>query len=187
MATKKGIFQDHEGNELTPKALSDHLADTARHIVTLTHSKEGSTHTLTGLSEAPGIYTAQFKATADYAEGDTFSGGWAVKPTGEETSLPDKVFVAGDIVSVTVDVSAKRINFKLGGSGYNDTLPMLLPNFTADWLDDETIILMADMVPAEENPALVGARWVYDPEGESYPDSPRDGTVLEMPLEELVY
>lgn len=73
MATKKGIFQDHEGNELTPKALSDHLADTARHIVTLTHSKEGSTHTLTGLSEAPGIYTAQFKATADYAEGDTFS------------------------------------------------------------------------------------------------------------------
>ena len=45
MATKKGIFQDHEGNELTPKALSDHLADIARHIVTLTHSKEGSTHT----------------------------------------------------------------------------------------------------------------------------------------------
>ena len=63
----------------------------------------------------------------------------------------------------------------------------MLPNFTADWLDDETIILMADMVPAEENPALVGARWVYDPEGEAYPDSPRDGTVLEIPLEELVY
>lgn len=167
--------------------LSDHLADTARHIVTLTHSKEGSTHTLTGLPETPGIYTAQFKATADYAEGDTFSSGWAAKPTGEETALPDKAFVTGDIVSVTVDASAKQINFKLGGGGYNDTLPALLPNFTADWLDDETIILMADMVPAEENPALVGARWVYDPEGEAYPDSPRDGTVLEIPLEELVY
>ena len=167
--------------------LSDHLADTARHIVTLTHSKEGSTHTLTGLPEAPGICTAQFKATADYAEGDTFSGGWTAKPTGEETSLPDKAFVTGDIVSVTVDASAKRINFKLGSGGYNDTLPALLPNFTADWLDDETIILMADMVPAEENPALVGARWVYDPEGETYPDSPRNGTVLEIPLEELVY
>ncbi len=167
--------------------LSDHLADTARHIITLTHSKEGSTHTLTGLPEAPGIYTAQFKATADFLEGDTFADGWTAKPTGEETSLPDKVFVTGDIVSATVDVSAKRINFKLGGGGYNDTLPALLPNFTADWLDDETIILMSDMVSADDNPVLAGARWVYDPEGETYPDSPRDGTVLEMPLEELVY
>lgn len=187
MATKKGTFQDHEGNELTPKALSDHLADTARHIITLTHSKEGSTHTLTGLPEAPGICTAQFRATADYAEGDTFSGGWAAKPTGEETALPDKAFVTGDIVSVTVDASAKRINFKLGGGGYNDTLPALLPNFTADWLDDETIILMTDMVPEVDNPALAGARWVYCVDGANYPQSPRDGIVLDISLEELVY
>ncbi len=187
MATKKGIFQDHEGNELVPKSLSDHLADTARHIVTLTHSKEGSTHTLTGLPEAPGICTAQFKATADYAEGDTFSGGWTAKPTGEELTLPDKAFVTGDIVSVTVDSGAKQINFKLGGSGINKTLPELLPNFMADWDDEETIILLADMVPAEENPNLASAWWVCDPAGENYPDSPRDGTVLEIPLEELVY
>lgn len=46
---------------------------------------------------------------------------------------------------------------------------------------------MADMVPEVDNPALAGARWVYDPDGEAYPDSPRDGTVLKMPLEELVY
>ena len=156
-------------------------------VLTLTHSKAGTAHTLAGLPAAAGLYTAQFKATADFVEGDTFTGGWTAKPTGEETSLPDKVFVTGDIVSVTVDVSAKRINFKLGGSGYNDTLPMLLPNFTADWLDDETIILMADMVPASANPALAGARWVYDPEGEAYPDRPRDGTVLDIPLEDLVW
>lgn len=167
--------------------LSDHLADTTRHIVTLTHSKEGSTHTLTGLPEAPGICTAQFRATADYAEGDTFSGGWTAKPTGEETALPDKAFVTGDIVSVTVDASAKQINFKLGSGGINKTLPELLPNFMADWDDEETIILLADMVPAEENPNLASAWWVCDPAGENYPDSPRDGTVLEIPLEELVY
>ena len=127
MATKKGIFQDHEGNELVPKSLSDHLADTARHIVTLTHSKEGSTHTLTGLPEAPGICTAQFKATADYAEDDTFSGGWTAKPTGEELTLPDKAFVTGDIVSVTVDSGAKQINFKLGGQWDQQDSPGAAP------------------------------------------------------------
>ena len=86
-----------------------------------------------------------------------------------------------------MDAGAKRINFKLGGGGYNDTLPALLPNFTADWLDDETIILMTDMVPEVDNPALAGARWVYDSEGETYPDSPRDGTMLNISLEEMVY
>ena len=95
--------------------------------------------------------------------------------------------VAGDIVSVTVDASAKRINFKLGGGGYNDTLPALLPNFTADWLDNETIILMSDMVPSEDNPALGGVRWVYCVDGANYPQSPRDGIVLDISLEELVY
>ena len=156
-------------------------------VQTLTHSKSGNVHTLAELPTAAGLYTAQFKATADFVEGDTFAGGYTAKPTGEETTLPDKAFVTGDIVLVTVDASAKRINFKLGGSGYNETLPALLPNFTADWLDDETIILIADMVPVAENPALDGGRWVYDPKGKAYPSSPRDGTVLEISLEELVY
>ena len=38
-----------------------------------------------------------------------------------------------------------------------------------------------------DNPALGGVRWVYCVDGANYPQSPRDGIVLDISLEELVY
>lgn len=133
-----------------------------------------------------GLVVVTFLAPSDCKAGDKYT------LNGDSLTLTD---LNGEPVEdawkqgapVTFTISGNKAFFKLGGGGYNDTLPALLPNFTADWLDDETIILMADMVPEVDNPALAGARWVYDPDGEAYPDSPRDGTVLEIPLEELVY
>ena len=84
---------------------------------TVTHSNSGTVHTFTGLPTATGIYTVQFKATADFVEGNTFAGGYTAKPNGEETALPDKAFVNGDIVSMTVDTQGKKLGFKLGGGG----------------------------------------------------------------------
>jgi len=84
---------------------------------TVTHSKSGTVHTLTGLPTAAGIYIAQFKAVANFDTGNTFAGGYTAKPMGEETALPDKAFITGDLVSVVVDVSGKKLGFRLGGAG----------------------------------------------------------------------
>lgn len=83
---------------------------------TLTHSKSGTVHTLAGVPELQGVFAAQFRAMADFAEGDTFAG-YVAKPNGEETVLPDKVFISGDIVSVVVDTVNKKLGFKIGGGG----------------------------------------------------------------------
>ena len=83
---------------------------------TLTHSKSGTVHTLAGVPELQGVFTAQFVATADFVEGDTFAE-YVAKPNGEETVLPDKAFIAGDIVSVVVDTINKKLGFKVGGGG----------------------------------------------------------------------
>lgn len=91
-------------------------------VLTLTHSKSGTIHTLVGLPEGFGLFTAQFKATADFVEGDTFAGGYTAKPTGEETALPDKAFISGDLVTVSVDKTRKMFYFSVGISG--DFLPL---------------------------------------------------------------
>lgn len=83
---------------------------------TLTHSKSGTVHTLAGVPELQGVFAAQFRATADFAEGDTFAG-YVAKPNGEETVLPDKAFIASDIVSIAVDTINKKLGFKVGGGG----------------------------------------------------------------------
>lgn len=91
-------------------------------VLTLTHSKSGTIHTLAGLPEGFGLFTAQFKATADFVAGDTFAGGYTAKPTGEETALPDKAFISGDLVTVSVDKTRKMLYFAVGISG--DFLPL---------------------------------------------------------------
>ena len=80
-------------------------------VLTLTHSKSETIHTLAGLPDGFGLFTAQFKATADFVAGDTFAGGYTAKPTGEETALPDKAFISGDLVSVSVDKTSKMLYF----------------------------------------------------------------------------
>lgn len=99
------------------KAAGDHSHNLLTY--TATHSKSGTVHTLTGLPAVSGIYIAQFKAVANFDAGNTFAGGYTAKPMGEETTLPDKAFITGDLVSVVVDVSGKKLGFKLGGGGIN--------------------------------------------------------------------
>lgn len=102
--------------------------DTTR-TYTLTHAKNGTAHTLAHLPTTNGIFQCQFKAVANYAEGDTFEG-YKAKPIGEDTTLPDKAFITGDLVSVVVDTESKKLGFKLGGSTYG-TLSPQIKNFTA--------------------------------------------------------
>ena len=87
---------------------------------TLTHSKSGTVHTLTGIPELQGVFAAQFRAMADFTLGDTFTDGSNVltaKPMGEESALTTFAFVAGDLVSVVVDTVNKKLGFKIGGGG----------------------------------------------------------------------
>ena len=87
--------------------------------IALTHTRTGTVHTLTGLPTGNGVYTGQFVATADFTEGDTFAGGWVAKPNGEDTALPDKAFVTGDVVSVAISITgaSKKLGFKPAGGG----------------------------------------------------------------------
>lgn len=79
---------------------------------TLTHSKSGTVHTLTGVPNLQGVFTAQFVAMADFVSGDSFTG-YTAKPIGESTVLPEKAFVTGDAVSVVVDTVGKKLGFSV--------------------------------------------------------------------------
>ena len=145
-------------------------------------TKEDSVVKITG---AEGINVVIFLAPSDFSSTDTYT------YNGNPITLTDlnnePVFNGWKQGSpVTFVINGDKAFFKVGGS-VNDTLPELLPGFTVDWYDDETLILMADMIPSEENPNLDGARWVYDETGFLYPDNPSDGEVIDIPLSEIVY
>lgn len=119
-AALAGAVADNEAQNQSIQALEADLstAETkleGNRVYTLTHSKSGSVHTLTGIPTLQGIFTAQFAATADFSEGDTFSG-YSAKANGEDDALPDLFFVSGDLVSVVVDTVNKKLGFKAGGS-----------------------------------------------------------------------
>ena len=99
--------------------------------IALTHTRTGTVHTLTGLPTGNGVYTGQFVATADFVEGDTFAGGWVAKPNGEDTALPDKAFVTGDVVSVAISIAgaSKKLGFKPAGGGDLGLNVFCQPNF----------------------------------------------------------
>lgn len=164
--------------------LDTHAGNKALHVTTLTHSKAGTVHTLAGLPAAAGLYTTQFKATADFAEGDTFADGWTAKPTGEETEMPDKAFVTGDIVSVQIDVEGKRLNFKLGGgSKIPKDLPPLLPNFALEF-SGTTVTVTANKLPLNDKTSmLAGGVWVL---ASTVPDSPKGAIVQQWTAEDLI-
>lgn len=85
--------------------------------VTLTHQKSGTVHALTGLDGRTGIVNAVFKASASFAEGNTFTvdgvSYMAQMPDGE--ALSDGAFVADSIVGVILDTEGQTVNFKGGG------------------------------------------------------------------------
>lgn len=86
-------------------------------VVTLTHEKAGSTHKLTGLGGLSGLLMGRFKATADFAEGDTFTVDGVAYSAQQENgeALSEGQFVTGSGVAVVIDTEGKTVNFKGGG------------------------------------------------------------------------
>lgn len=179
----KTVFVSNSDEELArvETLLNGHIQDDSVHIITLIHEKTGTVHTLAGIPSGLGIFTAQFKATARFSYGDTFSDGYTAKPTGLDASLQDGAFVSGDVVTVTIDTEGKKLNFKLGG-GVNDTLPPLNPNMTGE-LADGVFTVTADKLPVSQADALAGAEWYY---GDHVPARPGDGTKVEFTREQLI-
>lgn len=144
---------------------------------TLTHTKLGTVHTLSYLPTGQGIFQCQFIATADYTEGDTFTG-YTAKPTGEETILPDKAFVTGDLVSITVDTVGKKLGFKIGGSGVNQTLPPQVTGFAVT-SGNAKVTVSFNEIPAPYNENLKDYVLVYKAGG--IPTSVNDGIKVVIP------
>ena len=90
-------------------------------VYTLTHTKSGNVHKLTGLSGVSGIVSCQFKATAGYnAALDTLTVdgvSYTIKLSNGEKA-EDNLFVSGAVVPFIVDTAGKTVNFKAGGGGY---------------------------------------------------------------------
>lgn len=132
-----------------------------------------------------------FLAPSDFSESDTYSINGVTVPLKNlnNEEIKGNMWVEGSPITFVLRKEEEETvaYFSIGVPGTNDTLPKLLPNFAIDWLDDNTLLLTADMVPAEENPNLAGGRWLYDPLSEDYPSTPNDGVVFEISREEMVY
>ena len=111
--------------------ITGHISDTEVHLRTLTHSKYGTTHNLSGLSGVSGTVSCVFKATAAFNAGDTIrvdNTGYTIQlSNGEDPE--DNLFVSGATVAVIVDKGNYRVNFKAGGGLSNSRLA--LANATA--------------------------------------------------------
>lgn len=120
--TKNALTEVEEAQEQTAAQLEQSK------VYNLAHSKSGTIHTLTGLPTLQGVFVAQFTATADFTEGDTFAD-YTAKPNGEESALADKAFVADDIVSVVVDTINKKLGFKSGGGSGGEANSIVVTTF----------------------------------------------------------
>ena len=111
--------------------ITGHISDTKVHLRTLTHSKYGVTHYLTGLSGVSGTVSCVFKATANFNARDTIridGTAYTIQLSNGETA-GDNLFVSGATVAVIVDKGNYRVNFKAGGGLSNSKLA--LANATA--------------------------------------------------------
>ena len=103
-----------EGDKVSAGVLNE-LSQNA--IWPLQYAKSGTTHQLTGLSNVSGIVSCVFTATADFVAGDmvTVDGeAYTIQlSNGEEPA--DNLFVSGAAVTVVIDTTVKKVNFKAGG------------------------------------------------------------------------
>lgn len=88
-----------------------------RIIGTLTHTKSGTVHRLTGLGDRSGFISVVFKASANFVEGDTFTvDGVTYTAKLQNGEIPeDDLFVSGTIVPCIIDTDGKTVNFKNAG------------------------------------------------------------------------
>lgn len=95
-------------------------------VVTLIHTKSGTSHKFTGLEGRTGLIPCQFKSTAGYTEGDTAAidgTAYTITLTGADAPETD-LFVSGKSIIVDVDTESKTINFKAGGGLTNGKLAL---------------------------------------------------------------
>lgn len=86
-------------------------------VVTLTHTKSGKAHALTGLGSKTGLVSAQFKASAVITAGDTLTVDgvtYAAQMTNGD-ALETDFWAVGAVVGCIVDTAGKTVNFKGGG------------------------------------------------------------------------
>lgn len=113
-----------EGDKVSAGVLNE-LSQNA--IWPLQYAKSGTTHQLTGLTAVSGVVSCVFTATADFAEGDTFTVDgetYAVQLSSGEPA-ENSLFVSGATVAIVIDKIGKKVNFKSGGGGYRkgDSVP----------------------------------------------------------------
>ncbi len=104
-------------NDLENRVSSAFSESALKEIFTLTHSKSGTTHALTGLSGVSGTVSAVFTATAAYTAGDTFTvdgESYTIQLSNGETA-EENLFVAGAAVPIVLDTAGKKVNFKAAG------------------------------------------------------------------------
>ncbi len=100
-------------------------------IVTFTHTKTGTVHALTGTSPTQGYYTARFNATADFAENDTFTIN-GTPYTAQQLNLEPltaDAFKTGATVSVEVDITGTKLNFKAGGGLNQEKIDLIAETY----------------------------------------------------------
>lgn len=119
--------------------ITAHVNDTEVHLRTLTHSKSGTTHYLTGLSGVSGTVSCVFKATSSYSAGDSIrvdGTSYTIQLSNGEAA-EDNLFVSGATVAVVVDKGNYRVNFRSGGGLTNAKLALATAT-EADVADGKT-------------------------------------------------
>lgn len=87
-------------------------------IELLTHTRTGTVHVLISENLIPttGYISAIFKTTADFVNGDTFTlNGTVYTAQNQLATTVTNLFKSGVVVSIVIDVTNKKINFKSGG------------------------------------------------------------------------
>lgn len=164
----------------------DILANKQKGVITAQHARVDTINQLVAETSeiTVSLFTLQFKATSDFVESDTFTfngESYTAKPNGEETVLPDKAFVNGDLVSVVVDTESKKLGFKLGGGGGDkySTLPPPITMLTAEG-DNQQITVSFAGVEAEYEQYLGDTAYIIVLKEGSIPESPKDGTFVRL-------
>ena len=174
----------------------------ARHFVATAATLAGTTLTATvpelattPKADIPALFTVMCNITEALPGGAVFSIASGLPGVvlqypiyvDTETQLDDDQAAAG-IYAVYVDTVGGKAYLGGGSIIPKEPLPLpsLLPNFAAEQIDENTVDLSADKVPAEDNPYLDSATWTYL-SGDVYPAGPDDGTAIQLTREEITY
>lgn len=172
---------------------STDMSSTQNSVYTLNHQKVGTTHYLRGfpilkMTQNVDLFVGQFRATATFNENDkiimidstdgTTEVIMVAEPIGADTQMPDEAFVNGDLVSITIDGVNKKLGFKIGGSGVNQTLPPQVTGFTAT-AGNAKVTISFNEIPSPYNENLKDYVLVYKKGG--IPTGVNDGTKVVIP------